>query len=59
MQDQDPAEPGWDRCDAVMASYLLLVVMAASVIGVALAHANLPTEVVQDTVQSKVLIISN
>ena len=41
---QGPARPGWDRFDLVFGVYLLLVLIAFSLTGIALARGDLPSE---------------
>jgi hypothetical protein len=41
---QDPARSGWDRFDLLCGIYLLLVLIAFSLTGIALARGDLPSE---------------
>jgi hypothetical protein len=41
---QEPASSGWDRFDLVCGIYLLLVLIAFSLTGIALARGDLPSE---------------
>ena len=41
---QDPASSGWDRFDLVCGIYLLLLLIAFSLTGIALARGDLPSE---------------
>ena len=41
---QDPASSGWDRFDLVCGIYLLLILIAFSLTGIALARGDLPSE---------------
>lgn len=44
MLDQDVSSSGWDRYDLVCGVYLLLVLIALTMTGIALARGDLPSE---------------
>ena len=44
MLGQAPAKSGWDRFDLVFGVYLLLVLIAFTMTGIALARGDLPSE---------------